>query len=478
MNKIIHIFDLYGKNVPLYTKSSTKATTCIGFVFTIISFLLFGFILYTECYEVIKREYPNVVSYKQAKNKINTTLSNNTFNFFINIGSDYETDNFLNYFEISSSLQFDNNNNNNNLSVIEIPYEKCNANDKTNFRNYFENFEFPEFGTSLCPRMDYDYLENFKEFGQFDFYYIISECSGKVSSCTKNDTLYKRIRDGNSTIMAKLCYLNNEMDLTNDENPYWFNFKEFYGLTGWMDEIVIELEGSEIYSKSLFSFNAPSVKSRLSYSRSYATQKLAKEFLSFNIRFYSNDMFIYIRTYKTFNTAVAISFALFKLIHKLISILLGPVYKYYMNNIIINNNFSYEVSTLSTGVANNIEVSTERGISTELISVRLKKLTTISALKNVSLFRYVICRRRNKTKTFYDQAKLVIYKNLSVENLLQFLIEYYRLKKFLCDKVDISENEFSSSRHKLILNGKVKDPEKLRLEELLHCNNFIVDDIK
>jgi hypothetical protein len=150
-----------------------------------------------------------------------------------------------------------------------------------------------------------------------------------------------------------------------------------------------------------------------------------------------------------------------------------------MNTIIINKNFSYELPTQSVGVINNNEVSVERGISAELINVRPKKLTTISALNNVSLFRYILCKRRNKTKTFYDQAKDVIYKNLSVENLLQFLVEYYRLKKFLDNKLDVSGYSFNSGRYKLILNDKVKDERTdSQLEALVNSNSFITNDFK
>jgi hypothetical protein len=478
MKNIIHTFDLYGKHISLYTKSSSKATTFIGFVFTIISFLLLGFILYIECYEVIKRESPNVVSYKHARNSINSTLplSNETFNFFINIVSNYEKKNFMDYLVIHSYAQF---NNNDFLSGIDIPFEYCNTGDKANFQNHIENFEFPTSGFNLCPRIDYNYLQNFKNFQRFDFSFIINECSKKDSSCTINNDFYKRMRKGSANILAKLCFVNNEIDLTNYEYPYWLNVKDFYTWNGLINGVVIELEGSEIHSKSIFSFNTPAVNSRLSYSRSYRTPHIGSEILSFNFRFYSNDSYIYIRTYKTFNVALATSFALFKLINQIISIILSPLYNYYMNTIIINKNFSYGLSTQVNGIVNNFEPSAERRVSAELINVRPKKLTTISALKNVSLFRYALCRRRNKTKTFYDQAKFVIYKTLSVENLLQFLIEYYRLKKFLYNNVDDSGNPFSPGKCKLILNGKVKDRKReLHIEELLENNNFIENDIK
>jgi hypothetical protein len=475
MEKIMQIFDLYGKNVSLYTKSSTKASTCIGLIFTIISYLLLVLIFYIECYEVLKRENPNVVSYKHDKNNNNSTLSlsNNTFNFYFNIRSNIEKDDILKYFDIRSFIQFDEY----DILNIKVSFEICNNNDKSNFRNQIENFEFPHRGINFCPRIDY--RNSLKNYYKFNFYYTISECSKQSSSCTINNDLYKKIREGNAFLFAKLIYVNNEIDFTNYDNPYWTSLREFESWAGFTDETIIELEGSEIRSKSLFNFNTPTIKTRFSYLRAYTKQKQASEFVSFNVRFYSNDMYIYIRTYKTFNVALATSFALFNLFHKVLSIILSPLYRYYMNTIIINKNFSYELFTQSEGVINNNEVRAERGISVELINVRPKKLTTISALKNVSLFRYILCRRKNKIKTFYDQAKNVIYKNLSIENLLQFLIEFYRLKKFLYNKVDVSEYSYNSCRYKLILNDKVKDENAdLQLEELVNSNNYIAKDIK
>jgi hypothetical protein len=477
MEKIIQIFDLYGKNVSLYTKSSTKAASCIGLVFTIISYLLLVVIFYIECYEVLKRENPNVVSYKHDKNNNNSTLSlsNNTFNFYLNFISDIGKDDILNYFDISSFIQFDDS----DFFNINVSFEICNDNDKSNFRNKIDNFKFPHYGINFCPRIHYGNTETLKEFYKFNFYYTISECSKQSLDCTVNNDLYKKIREAKSYLYAKLIYINNEIDFTNYDNPYWTNLREFDSWSSYTDGTVIELEGSEIRSKSLFSFNQPAVKTEFSYLRAYKNSKQATEFVSFNIRFYSNDMYIYIRTYKTFNVALATSFSLFNLFHKVLSIILSPLYRYYMNTIIINKNFSYDLSTQSGGVINNNEVSAERGISAELINVRPKKLTTISALKNVSLFRYILCKRRNKTKTFYDQAKNVIYKNLSVENLLQFLIEYYRLKKFLDNKIDASEYSFNYGEYKLILNDKVKDKKAdLQLEALVNSNSFITNDFK
>jgi hypothetical protein len=77
----------------------------------------------------------------------------------------------------------------------------------------------------------------------------------------------------------------------------------------------------------------------------------------------------------------------------------------------------------------------------------------LTALKDVSLLRCLICRRRNRTKVFYERAKYVIYKHLSVENLLFFLIEYFKLKKFLLSKSG-EECFLDRNEDKLILSNE------------------------
>jgi hypothetical protein len=472
MKKIIHVCDFYGKHVSLYTKSSSKATTCIGFVLTIISFLLLGLIIYIECYEVLKREHPNVVSYKQAKTNTNSTLSisNKTFNFFIYIDSDYQTDNLLSYFNIESFIQFENA----DFSLVNITFEKCNAKDKLTFKNYIENFEFPDTGINLCPRINYKEIEKIKSFYSFHFYYVISECTETTPGCTVNKDLYDKLRKKETTLTSKLSYINNELDLTNYDNPYSLNLREFYCISWFDDGVTIELEGSEIHSQELFSFNTPTMETEFSYSRSYSRKKV-DEFVIFNIAFFSNDMYIYKRTYKTFNTALATSFALFGFIDKIISILLGPLYKYYISTIIINKNFSFESESAGKSKVS-IGFDAGKEMSVELKGRKTEKLTTVSVFKNVSLFRYVLCKRKNMTKTFYDQAKCIIKKNLSVENLLSVLVEYYKLRKWVINKEGDSGQQIILGEQRLILNNDIKNGEKeLELEALVNLNNNATD---
>jgi hypothetical protein len=306
----------------------------------------------------------------------------------------------------------------------------------------------------------------------------MNECSEGNPNCVVNKDLYQKIRKKEYNIVAGLKFINNDIDLTNFENPYWYHITNFYSLSSWAEGTTIELEGSELNSQSLFSFNTPSIQSQFAIKRE-STYPKYDAFAAFIISFQSSDMYIYKRTYKTFNSALATSFALFKLFNQIISIALSPIYTYYMNTIIINTNFDYELSTVNKQATTTIEhVSAREDISSRLVSVECKKLTTFSALKNVSLFRYLLCRRRNRTKAFYDKAKCVIYKHLSVETLFSYLVEYFKLKKYLLVKDSGIGICLDADRKKLILDNEEKvKKDNLILDELIN-NNLLYNNYR
>jgi hypothetical protein len=456
--KLINTLDLYGKQASLYTKSSSKATTCVGFTFTIISFILFSLILYFELYEVFKREHPNVIFYKQNKHSKDSTLSisNNSLNFFITLHKNFEKDNFLSYFHIDSAIQYEGID-----SPARIFYENCNDEDKLHFQNFINNFEFPN-ATNICPRINYNKTENVKN--GFNLLFYIFECGTGYRDCIVDADLNRRIRKEEFNIKAELNFFNNQIDMTNYESPYISNIKQVYSYTNFPLETLIELEGTEINSQTFFSFSSPTtLQGRFGIQSSYVYPK-GEEFICFIMNFYSNNVFVYKRMYKTFNSAFATSFALFKLFNQIISILLSPIYTYYMNTIIINKNFNYELSTCNKEAPININKPKE--ISLELYKSRAKKLTTLIVLKNVSLLRCLICRR-NRTKVFYDQAIYVIHKHLSVENLFYYLVEYFKCKKLLLSK---GSEEFllDTEGNKLILGNEKKiNNENLGLDVLV-----------
>jgi hypothetical protein len=249
-----------------------------------------------------------------------------------------------------------------------------------------------------------------------------------------------------------------------------FQFRQFYRIS-CEDGNIVELDGSEIHSQSLFSFyTPPTVQSQFSVQRSSAFKKQSINFIK--MYFYSNDMYIYKRTYKTFNSAFATSFALFKLFNGIVSIILSRIYTYYMNTIIINNNFDYQLSTTDKHASCEAECPKSKELlSNELTSIKTKQLTAFLALKNVSLVRYLYCRKRNRTKTFYENAKYVIYKHLSVENLFFYLIEYFKMNKFILTKYRDYESSYSSKFNKLILNNNQENTTKeedLQLDALIN----------
>jgi hypothetical protein len=226
----------------------------------------------------------------------------------------------------------------------------------------------------------------------------------------------------------------------------------------------IKLEGSEIQTQSLFS-SSLNIENHSQFNILKTKGKSNKDkskFISYTLTFESKDMYMYYRSYKTLNYAFANSFALFKLITWVIAVILSPYYTYYKNTNIINKNFNYGES-FSEHKTSKQNINSKNDIIVELTGIKKQpKLTTGLVIKNVSCFRYMLCRRRNSTKDFYNNAKFVISKYLSIEKLFLHLVEYYRLKEYLLNQNDIIK--FNSMRRKLILCNKLKKEElKLRL---------------
>jgi hypothetical protein len=143
---------------------------------------------------------------------------------------------------------------------------------------------------------------------------------------------------------------------------------------------------------------------------------------------------------------LANTLVIFNLLKWVISLLLNRYYSYSKSTFIINKTFEYGGYTQENINNNtyNSNTSIKSNADKEILIERTEKgtfktLTTSMGLKYVTLLRYILCRKRNQIKAFYSKAKGIIYKQLSLENLLSFLIEYYRLKKYLLNEKDIEE---------------------------------------
>jgi hypothetical protein len=192
MVNIINSFDLFGKSISFYTKSSSKVTTWIGFTLSVVSVFLFCLIFYFEAYEVFSRENPNIVSYKQNIYKNNSTLSINkdTFNFFITLYIDFPEEKLFQNFLIVSYFEFRQETKKSFSAGVRL--EKCNENDKSYFSSYSDNFDFPKKGINLCLRSNFADIENVKSFREFHYQFHIKKCEENFPSCTVDEELYTK----------------------------------------------------------------------------------------------------------------------------------------------------------------------------------------------------------------------------------------------------------------------------------------------
>jgi hypothetical protein len=476
MSNYIKYFDLFSTNVTLYTKSYSKVWTYLGFSCTSISVILFCFIFYLEAYEVFKLDHPNVILYKQNLNRNNSTLSinNSTFNFYINLNLDFPKEILFNHLIVSAMYRL---NANSDTYIEKVILEECNSNDEIIFEKLFKReIKLVPHGVNLCPRIDFDKIKDNTNISNFNFLFSIHECDGFDKACIPDSYIYENLNSGKLIIEANLNFVDSQIDPTDYDKPYWLKFEELRISTD-LDKkrSIIKLEGSEINTQSLFSFHKLEKKSQFSILSSETSKKQPrwKTFLSYEISFNSKDMYIYNRTYKTLNSAFANSFAIFKLITWLVSVILSPYYNYCKNTYIINKNFDYEKTVQANNNTNVNSLNTECNDLTFTASMinnrKPKNLTIGTVVKNVSLIRYAFCLRRNKTRVFYKQALFVIRHSLSIENIFSSMVDYFRLKRVLLDHKDI--NSVNELERKLVVNSDLEIKEDILKLDVLISNS-------
>jgi hypothetical protein len=112
---------------------------------------------------------------------------------------------------------------------------------------------------------------------------------------------------------------------------------------GFKKILNVELEGIEVKTQSFFSFNYDT-DSQFKIQKTEANDRsdpFFTDLFGYEIYYSPEDTTIHYRTYKTFNSAFANCFAVFKLYTWLFGVLLNHYYEYNINNIIINKNFEY-----------------------------------------------------------------------------------------------------------------------------------------
>jgi hypothetical protein len=99
------------------------------------------------------------------------------------------------------------------------------------------------------------------------------------------------------------------------------------------------------------------------------------------------------------------------------------------------------------------------------------KLTLKNIYSNVTCWRYLVCRRRNKTLQFYNEVKSVMSKCLSAEYLLYTLIELQRLKCLSCPGIGGKMPIDTTSRGENAKKGYMFEQEEVQSEYNINSIN-------
>jgi hypothetical protein len=456
MKKIINICDFYKKPVTLPIQSKSKYSTTLGFITTILTFMIFSLHFYLECYEVFYRTNPTVFSNKNnihISHKSTLKISNETLKFFININTTTFKEDLMDYFYIDAYYF--------TTTVgkeIKIKFENCTSKELANFLNV-DGFKIPE-GFNLCPNINIseDFSFPLGRLEKFSFYFSLNQCFDESLGCKQDKDFYDDLKNQTNSLSTMMYFINSQENMLNDKNPFTLNLFS-YGFGGINATINIDLEGSEIITQSLFGFFELYRNSGFKVSNYKSITPTPNRFIAYQFLFDSANFTFYYRNYKTFNNAFANAFSLFKLYTWVFSFLLSSYYSYNINTVIINKNFDYGKSLVSFGDTSGIikdrlnlnEIISEQKKLQSLSQCNTveKKLTISVVFKKVACCRVLTCKRKNGTRSYYNYSMGVVKKYLSIEQIFWNLVENLRVKQFVIKNNLLSELE---SNDKLVLD--------------------------
>jgi hypothetical protein len=449
MKKIIQLCDLYKKPITLPIKSENKYSSTLGFIVTILTFTIFALHFYFESYEVFDRKHPNVFSNRNnfhITDKLNLKVSNETLKFFININISPSKENSLNYFDLIES----------NYAYWKdfykhewLTFRICNDDDLALFSHNLRTFSFPK-GINICPKINF--IIPAASFNTFELNFNLKECIDESKGCKRDQAFYEQLRNNTYLLRSSIYLVSTTENMINYDDPFYYKVIQVIHKKIPFS-LVMNLEGSEINTEPLFGMLEPYKNSQLKYIGSDNGIPIANGLINYNIFFNTQDTTIHYRHYKTLNNAFSNFFSCFKLYSWVFSLLLNSYYSYNINNIIINKNFDYGkwiTNSSNDDLKENINkfknisevVFNKRSLLiTHLDEEFKKKLTLTLIYKKVSFCRYLVCSRKNKTKSFYENATRVIKKCLSVEQLIFHLIDCSRFKNSVIERGKLKNSE-------------------------------------
>jgi hypothetical protein len=342
-----------------------------------------------------------------------------------------------------------------------VKFEICDKADQFILSDFLgKNFTLPE-GINLCPRISFHLpVTSFETFGLF---FSLRECVDEKLGCKQDNEFYDQLRNQTYLLQSMFYFIKSEENMLNDIMPYSFSFFD-KGYIGVNTSLTVNLEGSEIYTQSLFGFFGHDSHSQLKVLNFEDSEPFPNELVGYRILFNSKEYTFHNRTYKTINIAFSNAFSLFKLYSWVFSVILNSYYSYNINTIIINTNFDFENSTKDNNNENNensliknqnnLESPSETVLKqSPLITYKRntegkKKLTMPLVVKRITWLRCCFCMgNRNKVRKFYKISTNIINKNLSIENLLTQIFEYSQFKHSVIEKIGLREFDTCDYKH-------------------------------
>jgi hypothetical protein len=471
----LSMIDAYGYRFNFYINSKKTYNTYLTLTFSLITYVLFLFVLYFQQQDFLHKTNPNTSYFKQdLKKKDIHILNNRLFPIYVDFSIYSYKQNIVKHLNAKINLE----------TVIhkrglkyafrdKLSLTQCNSDDISYLKNNLadpDDFNNPAEKFYCLEGYDFDKLSKYR-FDKFDFNLSLEfkKCKSEdaIKDCIYDEEFNKIINKEGVNI--GVTFLSAQVDLNSYSDPFKYDVIEFNN-NYWSKEARVTLYPTSVVDVGDL-FTNESQQTKLTFKK--ADIKFSEE--------RSNDLYkitfdckssvdVHKRQFKTFSSGLASTLAVMKIVVWLFSLVLKFYCKNNINNIFIYDNFDYQEQVVQI---NNSQVSINT--SERESKINLLEKTAIGRSDNKhKKFSFGLCEllkqkvkkclkvRLTKKEKFYQTVSKNIRRALSVENILKNTYDVKRFKYYV-----LSNEEFSVLRNlKTVIYSEVNNNESSQNKDL------------
>jgi hypothetical protein len=424
MNNFLHL-DLYRTNTNLYINKESKMRTLFGTYISLIMITISIIIIILEFHEVITNSNPMIIKNTYDSAEYNQDLSITPENFRLRIIPLNKT--LSRHFKLEYHIAFYHFDNN----VYKA--ETITLNNLTNFYSIMGSKRLKAFNITIS----------------------LHPCEAGDTGCTVKNDLKDELINGTNKfeVSFEFGYLFQNID--DNSHTVVQSLKGGFVVSKISSNTAIKLKPFEIYSKFNYLFDYVNVL------RTFQIEDISLKYneglsSSISLICQKGGATVVTRYYKKMSTAIINSYVLIALLFILSNLFMSCYYRNRIDKQIISKTFDIDksIAVSSNTRGNNLSsMQFESNDSNKIIKYNYNREVKVQKTKCQRLARYIcLCYKQHNSKevSYFLQANAMVRKYLSVENILNIILDYIRLKDHLTDRGEA--NITTEKRH--ILLGK------------------------